>query len=944
AADFQLAAKAVFMRDRRRARIGVDLRRLQTAAVKYLKRRQSRAVQRCLRKSAAALANGGDQTRSVHMGVGHMWGEVEVKQQWKPSERYRTLRKNMTVPTMIQRGTVNLTLADLRRGQWQQFQEYYLSEPREVTDTRAEGLLPGVRSGLPDSVDIMNRTSVCEILQMVSSMTFMPMCDKASANVLILKTQGRRGKLKMRGLRNHTMRHYSISSLFRYKGQLTKNVAGIERLIEEKLWREVGPAPPMTDTLKHVFDILYTLDATHHQREGRKNGGTGRGESMFLQDLRGLYKLANGSLNREDGKFVHHCWGHTTNKPCCTSRQQCVETMMTAVVHAFHGSADARPAESRWAHLLHSFKRTLTRRLLHRIGLDCYASSVRPEDIDCEQGPQVGVDDEGSDAFWKHVLKVRAKKVKTYYDSEENMLQLVVYTAILETTDANLLYPLMGGAIPTKPDGDCDETSSINSKMDKLLGVGSKISTFSQGMLNLLDSWDTGDPARGHWLLLDIMKAPLKDQQFARWARAQILQMNSVMARRYEARFSAWPCKLYGLSQQESSAALKQAIAQEAHDAPDYMLDSYTLGIRRLFSTTDSMESLECQVVLASDFKAHCYATDMVERLNSECTQKHRARAPGRNSAIASREHVLSQLSNTHQQRGGADPLSATLADNVASDEDAPAQADQLQLAVALDPQTHFEQPVVERRANPSLPFGALVDADGGDSADDQLRRGLNPYLLAKNGYMHSAREAKGRSLTKAEVEMHEEEFKRIWASADQDVYSEAYQLWRQQQSNKKKKPETPECALCWGGGCHATPFTPSELCAYIIECGWPTLDETLDKDHSSRGVPADKETDFASCEGFDCWGVSRAARNADRFNSREPAAFPIVEKSIFNYLQWIGAGRDTAADVMLIVEGPAVSGGHKRYVTLVTDITFSPHVFDVTDHSFEDITSATSE
>ena len=46
------------------------------------------------------------------------------------------------------------------------------------------------------------------------------------------------------------------------------------------------------------------------------------------------------------------------------------------------------------------------------------------------------------------------------------MLQLVVYTAILETTDSNFLYPLMGDAIPTKADGDCGESKS---KMDKLL-------------------------------------------------------------------------------------------------------------------------------------------------------------------------------------------------------------------------------------------------------------------------------------------------------------------------------------------------------------------------------------------------------------------------------------------------------------------------------------------
>eukprot|EP00959_Pyramimonas_sp_CCMP1952_P440954 9231683-Pyramimonas_sp.AAC.1 len=81
-----------------------------------------------------------------------------------------------------------------------------------------------------------------DTLSCVSSFTFHPMCDRASANIAILKmwfgaterfkaefpemarkqlyfpdTCGihghHRGKLKMKGLRPHTMRHYSIASM-----------------------------------------------------------------------------------------------------------------------------------------------------------------------------------------------------------------------------------------------------------------------------------------------------------------------------------------------------------------------------------------------------------------------------------------------------------------------------------------------------------------------------------------------------------------------------------------------------------------------------------------------------------------------------------------------------------------------------------------------------------
>eukprot|EP00959_Pyramimonas_sp_CCMP1952_P039441 825351-Pyramimonas_sp.AAC.1 len=77
------------------------------------------------------------------------------------------------------------------------------------------------------------------------------------------------------------------------------------------------------------------------------------------------------------------------------------------------------------------------------------------------------------------------------------------------------------------------------------------------------------------------MNAPLRDQKFARWSRGQVLKMNSVMGRRYEARFSTWPYKLYPLSHNMSDEAERNRIAEEAHSAPDYMLDSYTRGIRR---------------------------------------------------------------------------------------------------------------------------------------------------------------------------------------------------------------------------------------------------------------------------------------------------------------------------------------------------------------------------
>eukprot|EP00959_Pyramimonas_sp_CCMP1952_P236738 4947554-Pyramimonas_sp.AAC.1 len=63
------------------------------------------------------------------------------------------------------------------------------------------------------------------------------------------------------------------------------------------------------------------------------------------------------------------------------------------------------------------------------------------------------------------------------------------------------------------------------------------------------------------------------------------------MARRCGSRFSAWPYNMYKLSRERSTHAEKQLLAREVLDAPDYMLNSYTKGVRKLFNSTDALTS-----------------------------------------------------------------------------------------------------------------------------------------------------------------------------------------------------------------------------------------------------------------------------------------------------------------------------------------------------------------
>lgn len=95
-------------------------------------------------------------------------------------------------------------------------------------------------------------------------------------------------------------------------------------------------------------------------------------------------------------------------------------------------------------------------------------------------------------------------------------------------------------------------------------------------MLRLLQSWNHGGPARKPWALLDAVGAPLGQESFARWVRAYILRLSSLLFRRYELRLATWPY-------QDERAEVASALIREDPS----MLDIYSRGLRLLFPSVD---------------------------------------------------------------------------------------------------------------------------------------------------------------------------------------------------------------------------------------------------------------------------------------------------------------------------------------------------------------------
>lgn len=232
-----------------------------------------------------------------------MWDEVEVKYRWCPDTLQQS-RKATTAPTLVQRGVIAFTLGQEDNGgtTLAHLADAWLGPPQEAAGTSAAALAPGLRKFWPRAFQFLDPAALQRLTAAGKTATFMPMCDKASGNLLLYKYWGwfwennlladgalegrilffpdvccvhlhHRAKLQVRGLRVHTLRHFSVANLLRIKGVQAHVLGRLEALVNERLQR-VTQAPPANDhmvSMWHIADILFKLDDPRHDRNhGRK--------------------------------------------------------------------------------------------------------------------------------------------------------------------------------------------------------------------------------------------------------------------------------------------------------------------------------------------------------------------------------------------------------------------------------------------------------------------------------------------------------------------------------------------------------------------------------------------------------------------------------------------------------------------------------------------------
>lgn len=215
-------------------------------------------------------------------------------------------------------------------------------------------------------------------------------------------------------------------------------------------------------------------------------------------------------------------------------------------------------------------------------------------------------------------------------------------------------------------------------------------------------------------------------------------------------------------------------------------LDCYSLGIRRLHPTAETLQSQGCISTLAGDFRNHPHNMAHAERLNAELTRMHNPRALAQSSPAMASHSILKQADAVLRGGGRAlaprafekqrpmeklccHPLMMPLVDDpgptrpqagaiatahTGGDESSAgppgasgntaivARPGVLALASTSGPAMleAFGQPVAFERSNLSLLVAPRAAAPAGQPAK---RVGLNPYMMEKNKFMATAKQTR---------------------------------------------------------------------------------------------------------------------------------------------------------------------------------------------------------
>lgn len=986
-------ALGAFLASRQMVNLGIKRKKLIAAAADLVCKRQARGL-RLVAMNAAKLKSCADPPSSrqrqpfLVCAYSHEWDETtSVIRRVSCASKYQLRKAFLGVPahTLVQRGTFHFAIATSEPPATGSFREEWVSPPRIVKGTASNEIFPAIAEGMPHQLDLRDLGAVRDFTRGFDACIFQPLGDRASSNLSIMKMWGQRceenlldnlgikclywpdtcqahshhrGKLELKTLQHHTVRHFSLANLHRLPSVQDKLVASVERGLESRLVRLLEPPPePTRNKLKVFFDILYDMDSPSHQRK--------KGMSVFYKDVELLLQVANGDMGK--ARIQHFCRGEH-GKLCCSSFEESLEKYTVAVLNLVL-AAEGIPCESRWTNLLPNMRKTLVKQVVHGLGACPFAAQPATQAADSRLDAEAAARAD----YITELNAVRARRANEYLNDASKMQELAVLTIVLGVAD-QLLFELLGGI---------DRSAPPCKAPDLLRRESSIIGRVLSEMLQLFDEWAAGGQLRRPWCVLDLVGAPLKDQAFAKWSRAQIVRLTASLCRRYEYKFAAWPYRLFRTTDGDWSLEERREVASQACQARRCCLDTFTHGIQRGFGTPEALLSDKCNLLLTTAFAGHRLTTDWSERQNAEVQAVRRHRGRALDFTNFAKESLLKQVRLVHMRSGGTDPANPPhLKASVQS-----CQASRMPLlaplgegngpevdnvGVALGPASNSEPAAMitdglvassssaagsSHEINmltmrPPLGIVALASSvvaakspcepdivllDAGEEPEPQSEKepetkkvGLNPFLVFRNKYLKSAKAAAGRKLTSEEVKQLGEQAKARWNAIDnKTAHVELYHSWRDAPGPPEAPPPPPYVPV-WGGGTRGSPISAAELAAHHKESGWPKDDQVFDE--SAFHIAPDSSIDFQASASFNLWGCSRSALGICWAALPRQADFDLVHKGLCNFIDFVPRKDAESGSLMVMVEGRLRADGATlgREIVVIAGTTWSPKVFDV--------------
>lgn len=308
--DFTFLNRGAFASAKTQVNLGVSHKRLVAAAAKALQERQLKALNRFLTRSEQVLAEAtmgddGMPSSRVHASYVHMWDETGVKFKAERNPRFKSLGMQVVQHVIAQRGFLRVEMKDELAGTNERFSETWVCQPKAIDSTKAEALLPAIEDLMPPPFKC-DFTSMNALAPRLTSYSFMPVTDRASSNLGILRRfgtlleeaaqQGKaanvlylpdicmvhghvRAKLNMTGMKAHMNRHFAISKLYRLQAIQTRMLKNIELIITKRVQRKLEAPPPTVVGLRRFIDIVFDLSSDIHRRG--KMGRSTRSSTMI---------------------------------------------------------------------------------------------------------------------------------------------------------------------------------------------------------------------------------------------------------------------------------------------------------------------------------------------------------------------------------------------------------------------------------------------------------------------------------------------------------------------------------------------------------------------------------------------------------------------------------------------------------------------------------------